>query len=62
MWNHRKRNYWKSEKQQLGYCWIFYCSLFTRLTQAKLAKRIGADNGYISRIERGLTVPTVSAL
>ncbi len=32
------------------------------LTQAELAKRIGADKGYISRIERGLTVPTVSTL
>ncbi len=33
-----------------------------RLTQSELAKRIGADKGYISRIERGLTVPTVSTL
>ena len=33
-----------------------------RRTQAELAKRIGADKGYISRIERGLTVPTVSTL
>jgi len=33
-----------------------------RLTQAELAERIGADKGYISRIERGLTVPTVSTL
>lgn len=33
-----------------------------RLTQAELAKRIGADKGYISRIERGLTIPTVSTL
>ncbi len=33
-----------------------------RLTQAELAKRIGADKGYISRIERGLTVPTVATL
>lgn len=33
-----------------------------RLTQAELARRIGADKGYISRIERGLTVPTVSTL
>lgn len=33
-----------------------------RLTQAELAKRIGANKGYISRIERGLTVPTVSTL
>ncbi len=32
------------------------------LTQAELAKRIGADKGYISRIERGLTVPTVATL
>lgn len=32
------------------------------LTQAELAERIGADKGYISRIERGLTVPTVSTL
>lgn len=33
-----------------------------RLTQAELAKRIGANKGYISRIERGLTIPTVSTL
>lgn len=33
-----------------------------RLTQAELAERIGADKGYISRIERGLTVPTVATL
>ena len=26
------------------------------------ADRIGADKGYISRIERGLTVPTVATL
>ena len=32
------------------------------LTQAQLAARIGADKGYISRLERGLTVPTVSTL
>lgn len=32
------------------------------LTQAELARRIGADKGYISRIERGLTIPTVSTL
>ena len=32
------------------------------LTQAELAQRIGADKGYISRIERGLTIPTVSTL
>ena len=32
------------------------------LTQQELADRIGADKGYISRIERGLTVPTVATL
>ncbi|MDL2299671.1 helix-turn-helix domain-containing protein [Bacteroides sp. OttesenSCG-928-E20] len=32
------------------------------LTQKELAERIGADKGYISRIERGLTVPTVATL
>ena len=32
------------------------------LTQEELAKRIGADKGYISRVERGLTVPTVATL
>ena len=33
-----------------------------RLTQAELAERIGADKGYISRIERGITIPTVATL
>ncbi len=33
-----------------------------KLTQEELARRIGADKSYISRIERGLTVPTVSTL
>ena len=32
------------------------------LTQQELADRIGANKGYISRIERGLTVPTVATL
>ena len=32
------------------------------LTQQDLADRIGANKGYISRIERGLTVPTVATL
>lgn len=32
------------------------------LTQAELADRIGADKSYISRVERGLTTPTVSTL
>ena len=32
------------------------------LTQKELADRIGADKGYISRVERGLTVPSVAML
>ena len=36
--------------------------LLTELTQAELAARIGADKSYISRIERGLTVPSVATL
>ena len=32
------------------------------LTHQELADRIGANKGYISRIERGLTVPTVATL
>lgn len=31
-----------------------------RLTQEELAKRIGTDKSYISRIEKGLTVPSVA--
>ena len=31
-----------------------------RLTQAELAKRIGVDKSYISRIEKGITVPSVA--
>jgi DNA-binding XRE family transcriptional regulator len=31
-----------------------------RLTQQELAKRIGADKSYISRIEQGVTVPSVA--
>ncbi len=33
-----------------------------KLTQEELAKRIGTDKSYISRIERGLIVPTVATL
>ncbi|MDR1675228.1 MAG: helix-turn-helix domain-containing protein [Tannerella sp.] len=31
-----------------------------RLTQSELAGRIGADKSYISKIEKGLTVPSVA--
>ena len=32
------------------------------LTQQELADRIGANKGYISRLERGLIIPSVSTL
>ena len=32
------------------------------LTQQEQAERIGANKGYISRLERGLITPTVSTL
>lgn len=32
------------------------------LTQQELARRIGTDKGYVSRVERGLIVPSVSTL
>ena len=32
------------------------------LTQQELAERIGANKGYVSRLERGLTIPSVSTL
>lgn len=32
------------------------------LTQEEVARRIGASKGYISRVERGLTIPTVATL
>ena len=33
-----------------------------RLTKTEPAERIDADKSYISRIERGITVPTVATL
>ena len=31
-----------------------------QMTQSELAERIGADKSYISRIEKGITIPSVS--
>jgi len=31
-----------------------------RLSQSQLAERIGANKGYISRVERGLIVPSIA--
>ena len=33
-----------------------------RLTQEEVARRTGTSKGYISRVERGLTIPTVATL
>ena len=30
------------------------------MSQSELAKKIGADKSYISRVERGLTIPSIS--
>lgn len=30
------------------------------LTQSELTDKIGADKSYISRVERGLTIPSIS--
>lgn len=32
------------------------------LTQQELAERIGVDKGYISRVERGKTIPSAAML
>ncbi|MDR1527112.1 MAG: helix-turn-helix domain-containing protein [Dysgonamonadaceae bacterium] len=32
-----------------------------RLTQCELAERIGVDKSYVSRIEKGITTPSVAA-
>lgn len=31
------------------------------MTQSELANKIGADKSYISRVERGITIPSISA-
>jgi ribosome-binding protein aMBF1 (putative translation factor) len=30
------------------------------MTQSELADKIGADKSYVSRVERGLTIPSIS--
>ena len=59
----------KEHKEALAQAWEEYNAQIlldarkkAGLTQEELARRIGTDKGYISRIERGLTVPTVSTL
>lgn len=57
----RERNVekaWEEYNAQI----LLYARKNARLTQEELAIRIGANKGYISRIERGLTIPTVSTL
>lgn len=59
----------ESREQAIDHAWEEYNAQIlldarknAGLTQAELAARIGADKGYISRLERGLTIPTVSTL
>ena len=56
---------WKKEESR---AWEEYNAEILRearkeagITQAELADRIGADKSYISKIEHGKTVPTVSS-
>lgn len=58
-----------SRKKAIAHAWEEYNAQIlldarknSGLTQEELAMRIGADKGYISRIERGITIPTVSTL
>ena len=59
----------ESREQAIAHAWEEYNAQIlldarknAGLTQDELAARIGADRGYISRLERGLTIPTVSTL
>lgn len=56
---------WKEEESR---AWEEYNAEILRearkeagITQAELANRIGADKSYISKVEHGKTVPTVSS-
>lgn len=31
-----------------------------KVTQAELAERVGVDKAYISRVERGITIPSIT--
>ena len=55
---------WKAEEDR---AWEEYNADILRearkeagLTQSELAERIGADKAYVSKVEHGRTVPTVS--
>lgn len=57
-----------SWKEEVSRAWEEYNADILRearkeagITQAELADRIGADKSYISKIEHGKTVPTVSS-
>ena len=56
---------WKAEEDR---AWEEYNADILRearkeagLTQSELARRIGADKAYVSKVEHGRTVPTVSS-
>lgn len=57
-----------SWKEEVSRAWEEYNADILRearkeagITQAELADRIGADKSYISKVEHGKTVPTVSS-
>ena len=59
----------EEREQALMHAWEEYnaCVLLearkkAHMTQEEVARKIGATKGYISRVERGLTVPTVATL
>lgn len=59
----------KSREEAITQAWEEYnaCVLLearkkAHMTQEEVARKIGASKGYISRVERGLTVPTVATL
>lgn len=59
----------KERKEALEHAWEEYNAQIlldarkaARLTQEEVARRTGTSKGYISRVERGLTIPTVATL
>ncbi len=59
----------KEREEALEHAWEEYNAQIlldarkaARLTQEEVARRTGTSKGYISRVERGLTIPTVATL
>lgn len=51
-----ERQAWKESNAQI----LLDARKQSGMTQSELAEKIGADKSYVSRIERGLTVPSIS--